>query len=53
MKRDSLTVKEHTALNLKRAGKITDPIAEILHLSAETVRKYLPSAPRIECQKIG
>lgn len=44
MEQDPLTDKEIKALRLAREGKSTEQIAELLHLSAGTIRNYLSSA---------
>ncbi|MBL4659402.1 MAG: response regulator transcription factor [Alcanivoracaceae bacterium] len=60
MEQDPLTTKERKALRLAKEGKTTEQIAEILHLSAGTVRNYLSSASsklnatnRIEAARIA
>lgn len=60
MEQDPLTDKERQALNLARIGKTTEQIAQILHLSAGTIRNYLSSASsklnaknRIEAARIA
>lgn len=48
IEQDPLTDKERKALRLAKEGKTTQQIAQLLHLSAGTVRNYLSSA----CSKL-